>query len=111
MIVETFRVTADTTDLLSTGTRLKTIPYDGELIVEFQAHENSATNNYTVTMQLPDGSTPLEDVTIPAGATAGAINDNDKYVVAFPISGGGGVVIACDETGTTVMDVRVTLMP
>lgn len=111
MIVETYQIVGDDTDLLAAPSRLAAIPYDGQLILEFQADVNDASNYWEVTIQLPDGSTPLDAVRIPEGANAGSINLDDKYTVAFPVAQGGHVTVHCDETGTAVLDVRATLMP
>lgn len=111
MIVEYYRIDATDTDVLASPSRLASIPYNGVLYVEMQSQHNDGTNFFDVTIQLPDGSTPLDDVTIPAGATDTAINMNDKYQVSFPVQQGGHVTIAATENGTAVMDMRVTLMP
>lgn len=111
MIVESYQITADNTDLLAAPSRLAAIPYDGQLVLEFQADVNDASNYWEVTIQLPDGSTPLNNVRIPEGANAGSVNLNDKYSLAFPVAQGGHVTVDCDETGTAVLDVRATLMP
>lgn len=111
MIVECVQITASDTDLLNAPSRLAAIPYAGTLVLEFQADVNDASNYWTVTIQLPDGSTPLDTVRIPEGANAGSINANDKYTVAFEVDQGGHVTVNCAETGTAVLDVRSTLMP
>lgn len=112
MIVEYYQLTADNTDVLAAGTsRLASIPYNGMLILEFQADVNDASNYWQATIQLPDGSTPLDATRIPEGANAGSLNANDKYQVNFPVAQGGHVTVNCDETGTSVLEVRATLMP
>ncbi len=111
MIVESYALAATDSDVLAAPSRLAAIPYGGTLIIEMQANLNAAANNYAVTIQLPDGSTPLDAVTVPAGVTAGAINMDDKYTVSFPVAQGGHVLISATETGTTLMDFRCTLMP
>lgn len=111
MIVETFLLSASDTDLLASPSRLASIPYQGILHLEFQAQHNDASNYFEVTVQLPDGSTPLDGVRPPKGVTAGGINGNDKYQVSFPVTQGGHVTVACTETGTAILDARATLMP
>lgn len=111
MIVEAYQLTATDTDVLAAPSRLAAIPYDGQLILEFQADANDGTNYWEVTIQLPDGSTPLDAVLIPEGANAGSINADDKYTLSFPVAQGGHVTVHATETGTAVLDVRATLMP
>ncbi len=111
MIVESFRISATTADVLAAPSRLAAIPYNGTLIIEMQAQQNDGTNQMAVTIQLPDGSTPLDAVAIPSGATDTAINADDKYVVSVPATAGGHITIAATESGTAILDMRVTLMP
>lgn len=111
MIVESFRLAASNTDVLAAPSRLNAIPYNGQLIIEMQSQQNDGTNQMAVTIQLPDGSTPLDGVVIPSGATDSAINVDDKYVVVVPATAGGHVLIGVVESGTAILDMRVTLMP
>ena len=110
MIVETFHLSATNTDLLVAPSRLAAIPYSGTLIIEMSAGNNDATNNFAVTVQLPNGDVPLDGVHLPVG-TAGAMDANDKYTVAFPVMQGGHVLLSFTETGSTTATVRCTLMP
>lgn len=103
-------VTATTADLLN-ATRLQTVPRGGVLTVEFQASEQSATNNYTVSIELPDGDTPMNATGIPAGVTSGALNANDKTMASFIVQQGGHATISCTETGTAVLAYRITYTP
>ena len=57
---------ASDTDILQ-GTRLQTVPRGGFLTFELQSNENDATNSYTVSIQMPNGDTPLNTVRVPAG--------------------------------------------
>lgn len=111
MIVEAYQLTATNTDVLAAPSRMAAIPYDGQLILEFQADVSDASNYWEVTIQLPDGSTPLDAVRISEGVNAGSLNANDKYTVAFPVAQGGHVTVHATETGTAVLDIRATLMP
>lgn len=111
MIVETYMIQATNTDILSTPSRLAAIPYTGTLIMEFQASDNDGTNNFVLTVQLPDGSVPLDGVQAPQGVTDGAWNRNDKFTVAFQVVKGGHVIVAATETGTAYLWCRFTLTP
>ncbi len=111
MIVEMFRIEATNADILLAPSRLASIPYNGTLILEFQCSSNTAASNAAVTVQLPDGSTPLDSVVIPDGVTDGALNADDKYVVSLPATQGGHIIVGLVETGTTSTVIRATLMP
>lgn len=111
MIAEAYRITATDTDVLAAPSRLAALPYNGNLVIEMQAQQNDASNYFEVTIQLPDGSTPLESVRIPSGATDTAINADDKYSVVVPATAGGHILVQATMTGTAVLDLRATLMP
>ena len=111
MIVETYRIASTDSDILNAPSRLTSIPYDGQLILEFQASANDGTNYGELTVQLSDGSTPLENVRVPEGVTDGALNANDKYVVSVPAIQGGHIIVALTVNGTVATQVRATLMP
>lgn len=97
------------------GTRLQTVPANGILEFELQAADAVAANNYTVSIQLPDGSTPLNGVVIPGNSgtagVAGIINERDALKLRFRIKQGGHCVFACTETGDTELAWRVTFKP
>lgn len=111
MIVETFQLTASNTDVLAAPSRLASIPYNGTLILEFQADVNDASNYWSLTIQLPDGDIPIDGQRLVEGRNAGSINGDDKYQVSFDVPQGGHCIVACAETGTAVLDIRATLMP
>jgi hypothetical protein len=111
MIAEFYRLEATNTDVLKAPSRLAAIPYNGTLILEMQAQQSDGTNQFTVTVQLPDGSTPIENMIIPDGATDGALNADDKYTIAVPATAGGHILVSATEGGTAVMMIRATLMP
>lgn len=111
MITEVYRLAATNSDLLSAGTsRLASIPYNGTLILEMQADVCDGSNQFAISVQLPDGSTPLNEVPLPAGVTANCLNANEKYQVSFGVPQGGHVTVNCAETGTAVMILRATLI-
>ena len=105
---------ASNTDILQ-GTRLQTVPRNGWLSFELQAADAVAANNYTVDIQLPDGSTPLNGTVLPGNSgtagVAGVLNERDSLKLRFRIGQGGHCVFACTETGDTEMAWRVTFTP
>lgn len=104
---------ADNTDILQ-GTRLQTVPRGGFLTFELQASDNDATNNYTVSVQMPGGDTPMNATRVPAGNTsglAGVIDDRTCLTATFPVTQGGHTVFSCDETGDAELTWRVTYTP
>lgn len=104
---------ASNTDILQ-GTRLQTVPGPGVLTFEIQAADNVAANNYSVSIQLPGGDTPMNGTPIPGGATAGLagiLDERMNLTASFPITQGGHCVFSCVEVGDTEMTWRVTYTP
>ena len=99
------------TDILQ-GTRLQTVPAGGVLTFELQADKNDS-NNYTVSVQMPNGDTPLNNVRVPGcnPSLAGVIDERQNLTVSFPIMQGGHCVFSCTETGATAFTWRVTYTP
>ena len=104
---------ASNADILQ-GTRLQTVPSNGVLLFELQASDNDATNNYTVSVQMPGGDTPMNGVRIPCGNStglAGVIDDRTCLTASFPIQKGGHCVFSTTETGDSELTWRVTFQP
>ena len=101
---------ASNTDILQ-GTRLQTVPQGGYLTFELQSSVNDLANNYSVSVQMPNGDTPLNDVRVTAGVTNGALNNNDKMQITLPIAQGGHTVFSCTEVGAGQLTWRVTYTP
>lgn len=105
------RVLATTTDLLN-GTRLQSPPANGVLIVQFCADLNNATNNYTCTIELPDGDTPVNGQSVSgSNPSLGGTMDSrlaDRY--EFPVTQGGHVTITLTETGTAILYFKITFV-
>lgn len=96
------------------GTRLQTAPSDGQMTFEFQASDNDGTNRYTVSLQLPDGSTPLNGVQVPVGEAAGLagqLDDRRALIFSTYVYTGGHVVLGFTETGDAEVTWRVTFTP
>jgi len=104
---------ADNTDILQ-GTRLQTVPRGGFMTFELQASDNDASNNYTVSIQMPGGDTPMNATRVPCGNTsglAGVLDERTNLTATFPITQGGHCVFSCDETGDAELTWRVTYTP
>jgi hypothetical protein len=104
---------ATNTDILQ-GTRLQTVPAGGFLTFELQASDNDATNNFTASVQMPGGDTPMKESRIPCGNStglAGVIDERTNLTATFPIAQGGHAVFSCTETGTAELTWRVTYTP
>lgn len=105
--------TGSNVDILQ-ATRLQSVPRGGILTFEMQASDNVAANNYTASVQLPDGDTPMTNVLVPGGLTAGlagVIDDRVELLASFPIGQGGHCVFSCVETGDAEFDWRVVFTP
>lgn len=105
-------LSASNTDVLQ-GTRLQTVPRGGFLTFEIQADLNDATNNYTASIQMPNGDTPMNAVSIP-GTTpvdVGILDDRQKLQITVPVQQGGHTVFSVTESGTAVLFYRVTYSP
>ncbi len=103
-------------DILN-NTRLSSIPYSGgALTVLAMANLNNATNNYKMTIQLPDGSVPVDGQDVLAGqevegALGGQLDSRLMMSFTFPAPQGGHFTIAFTETGTAVLTWAVVLRP
>jgi len=98
------------------NTRLSSIPYGGSLTIQCQGNLNNATNGYTVTIQLPDGSVPVDAQRVSAGqevegALGGQLDSRLLDQWTFPASQGGHFTISFTESGTAVLTWRVVLRP
>jgi hypothetical protein len=104
---------ASNTDILQ-GTRLQTVASRGVLTFELQASDNDATNNFTVSVQMPGGDTPMNATRIPCGNStglAGVIDERTDLTASFAIQQGGHCVFSCTETGDAELSWRITYTP
>jgi hypothetical protein len=103
---------ASNADILQ-GTRLQTVPAGGILTFELQAEVSETSNYFTVSVQMPNGDTPMNQTRVPATTPrdTGIIDERQNLTVSFPITQGGHCVFSCDETGTNVLAWRVTYTP
>ena len=105
--------TATNSDILQ-GTRLQNAPANGVLTFEMQATVAvPGTNAHLVSIQLPNGSTPMNGVLVSAGTvtTAGILDDRTYIRVSFPVAQGGHAVFSTSLTGASTLTWRVTFTP
>lgn len=114
MIYLTGVETATNSDVLA-NTRLSAIPYSGSLTIQTQANLNNATNRFSITIQLPGGSVPVDGQFVSAGQEADALGGqlDDRYLDqwTFPAPQGGHFTISLTETGTAIATWRIVLRP
>lgn len=105
-------LTASNTDVLN-NTRLQTVPTGGVMTIEVGADLNNATNNFVVSVSLPDGQTPFEAIAVPATNPAldGVLDSLQSLKANFPVAQGGHVVLNLTESGTAIAMFRVTFTP
>ena len=103
---------ATNSDILQ-GTRLQTVPAGGILTFEMQADANTASDNFAISIQMPNGDTPLNSTRVPAcnPSLAGVIDERQNLTVSFPIMQGGHCVFSATETGASSFTWRVTYTP
>jgi len=103
---------ATNTDVLQ-GTRLQTVPAGGFLTFEMCANSLNNADFIEVSIQMPNGDTPLNNVKVPAvnPALPGVIDDRQKLMITLPIAQGGHTVFSATETGSNVLTWRVTYTP
>ncbi len=112
MIFETAIIIATDLDVLN-GTRLNAIPYNGTLTFQFSANLANATNNWTLTMQLPNGDVPVDSQILPGTNPAldGVLDERTLLQMSFPAYQGGHFTVALTETGTAIATWRAVLSP
>ncbi len=116
MIYLTGIETASVVDLLN-NTRLSSIPYSrGMMIIQMQANLANATNQFACTIQLPDGSVPVDNQVVPCGqpveeVLGGVLNDRYMTEWAFPAAQGSHFSIELTETGAAILTWRIVLSP
>lgn len=113
IIKESFLLTADNADVLSAPSRLAAIPADGILSIEASATDCDATNFARMSLQLPGGEIPFEDLHIAMSgqSTVDAVmNSESELVMQIAVKAGGHVLLSYDETGTVALTlIYVTL--
>lgn len=106
VIKETFLLAASDADVLDAPSRLAAIPYAGIMTIEAAATDCDATNQGTLTLQLPNGDNPLDGVLVPANGMStadGVLKTDTELLIQFPVEAGGHVLLAYTETGTVAL--------
>lgn len=112
MIFEQAIIVATDADILN-GTRLNSIPYNGQLTVQVSANLANATNNWVLTIQLPGGDVPVDSQIVCATNPAldGVLDQRTLTQFTFPATQGGHFTISLTETGTAIAIWRAVLRP
>lgn len=112
MILESAVLIATDADILA-GTRLNAIPYGGTITFDFLADLNNATNNWTVTVQLPGGEVPVDTQPVPGAnpSLGGVLDERQLLRATFPAAQGGHFNVSLTETGTAIVTWRAVLSP
>jgi len=112
MIYESAVIVATNTDVLN-GTRLNAIPYNGTLTLDFQASLADATNNWLLTIQMPNGDVPVDSQIVPADnpALGGVLDERTLLRFTFPATQGGHFTVSLTEAGTAIATWRAVLKP
>lgn len=105
IIMESFRLAASNSDILSAPSRLAAIPAQGVMTIQVSITHADVTNFGQITLQLPNGEIPFEDLDVPVGLRAAdASMDTDlSLVFKFPVNQGGHVLFSYVEAGTVVL--------
>ncbi len=112
MIFESTNILATNTDVLSAG-RLNAIPYNGALTLRFLADLATAAAQYVLTIQLPDGSVPVDAQLVPASSSGadGVMDEREVLQFTFNAGQGGHFTVSLTETGTAVCMFQAILRP
>ncbi len=112
MIFESRLIEATNTDVLSVG-RLNSIPYAGQLTLRFLSDLGTAAARFVLTIQLPDGSVPVDSQVVPASGSGAdmVLDDRELLQFTFPAINGGHFIVSLTETGTAVCAFQAILRP
>ncbi len=112
IIKESFHLLASNADILAAPSRLAAIPQNGILTIEVSSESNDASTNGLITLQLPGGEIPFEDLQVPFNgfATADSLLHSDTQLTfRVPVAQGGHVLYQYTEVGVNVLFTIVTL--
>ncbi len=112
MIYESLLVSATNADVLSAG-RLNAIPYNGKLTLDFLADLGDVTNFYTLTIQKPDGSVPVDAQRVNASGAGVDMLLDERELMRFTFNAGQGghFIVSLTEGGTATCAFRAVLRP
>ncbi len=112
MIFESSNILATNTDVLSVG-RLNAIPYNGQLTLWFLADLGTAAANYVLTLQKPNGETPVDAQQVWASSSGAdmVMDDREAMKFTFRATQGGHFTVSLTETGTAVCAFVAVLRP
>ena len=113
VIKESYVLAASDTDILAAPSRLSAIPGDGVMTIEASTTDADASNYGVLTLQMPDGENPFENLLIPANGYSTADNvlhDDTAVQVQVPVQQGGHVSLAYTETGTVAQTLIVVTL-
>jgi len=111
-IFESSLIVATNTDVLSVG-RLNSIPYAGLLTLLFLADLGDATNNYTLTLQLPGGDVPVDAQRVWASSSGldMVVDNREVMQFSYQVGMGGHFTVSLTEAGTAACAFVATLRP
>lgn len=113
VIVLSDLLVATNVDILN-STRLQTVPANGTLTFLMSASDAIAANKVLVSIQMPDGSNPMDGVLVPQGGAAGVTGILDERTLlgyTGYVEAGGHAVFSIVETGDTEFMYRVIYQP
>lgn len=112
MIYEAALISATNADVLAGG-RLNAIPYGGQLTLRFLADLADVTNFYTLTVQLPDGTVPVDGQVVQSSSagTDGNMKADEVLQFTFVATIGGHFVVSLTEGGTATCMFNAILRP
>lgn len=99
-------LTGSNADILSAPSRLAAIPANGQLIIEATCTDSEATNRALITLQLPNGDVPFEDLIVPINGFFSADNvmhNDTELIISMNVGQGGHVLFSYTEVGTVAL--------
>ena len=114
IIKESYRVLVSQSDLLSSPSRLESIPETGTLTLEVSATECNSADYATLEISTPDGQTPIRTAegVIPYSGystTDMLCHNKTEWVFVLEVSAGGHVGVNVTLNGTALAMVIATL--
>jgi len=103
VIKETFVFNASNSDVLAAPSRLTSIPKPGVLTIEATATDSDGANFATMTLQLPGGDIPFENLRIPANGistTDNVMHSDTELKITVAVAAGGHVLLSVTESGS-----------